>query len=97
MSLIKKDYSYRSGSKGLWSTGSFCILLKHSMIIAFDYSFSIIFLLFSPQVKGVPDPCEQVLLHLCNVPIQLRVPHENLGVFVYIYPCETRVCAAFYL
>lgn len=98
MSLIKKDYRVRGVAvKDYGAQVVFAFYENHSMTIAFDYSFTIILLFFFPQVKGVPDPCEQVLLHLCNVPTELRVLHENLDVSLYIYPCETRVCAAFYL
>lgn len=97
-SLIKKDYRViQIAAKNYGAHVDFAFHENHSMIIALYYCFAIICLFSPPQFKGVPDPCEQVLLYLCNVPIELRVPHENLDVSVYIYPCETRVCVAFYL
>lgn len=98
MSIIKKDYRVIAVAvKDYGAQVVFAFYENRSMITAFDHSFAIIFPLIFSQVKVVPDSCEEVLLHLCNVPTELRDPRVNLEVSVYIYPCEIRVCVAFYL
>lgn len=65
MSLIKKDYRViRVAAKDYGAHVEFAFHENHSMIIAFYYCFAIICRFFPPQFKGVPDPCEQVLLYL---------------------------------